>query len=131
MKHFKIGWGMHKLWLDEVFWWKLKLKGAQKIEAPSKRRQKPKIIKWKKILILNEDYDENSGWSISEWISSTTLEPHNYCSTSPIQACDTILERAGNVLQHRLLKIPIKRKFSLRYNIIGREVVQSSIDYKM
>jgi hypothetical protein len=65
------------------------------------------------------------------WISSTTLEPHNYCCTSPRQACDTILEHASSALQHRLLKLPIKRNFSLRYSIIGREVVQSSIDFKM
>jgi hypothetical protein len=65
------------------------------------------------------------------WISSTTLEPHNYCCTSLSQACDTILEHAGNALQHRLSKIPIKRIFCLRYSIIGREVVQSNIDYKI
>jgi hypothetical protein len=38
------------------------------------------------------------------WISSKTLEPHNYWSRSPIEACDTILECADDALQQRLLK---------------------------
>jgi hypothetical protein len=41
-------------------------KDAQKIEAPSKRRQKPKLINWNKILILNDDFDKNNGWSVSD-----------------------------------------------------------------
>jgi hypothetical protein len=45
------------------------------------------------------------------WISSKTLEPHNYWSRSPIEACDTILECAGDALQHRLLKKSIKQFF--------------------
>jgi hypothetical protein len=45
------------------------------------------------------------------WISSKTLEPHNYWSTSPTQACNTILEHAGDALQHMLLKKSIKRIF--------------------
>jgi ATP-dependent exoDNAse (exonuclease V) alpha subunit len=39
-------------------------KGAHKIEAPSKRRQKPKIMNWNKILILNNNFDGNSGWGV-------------------------------------------------------------------
>jgi hypothetical protein len=50
--------------------------------------------------ILTEIVDE----VFPGWISSKTLEPHNYWSTSPIEACDTILECAGDALQHRLLK---------------------------
>lgn len=50
--------------------------------------------------ILTEIVDE----VFPGWISSKTLEPHNYWSKSPIEACDTILEWAGDALQHRLLK---------------------------
>jgi hypothetical protein len=57
--------------------------------------------------ILTETVDE----VFPGWISSKTLEPHNYWSTSPIQACDTILECAGNALPHRLLKKSIIRIF--------------------
>jgi hypothetical protein len=41
-----------------------------------------------------------------------TLEPHNYWSRSPIQACDTILECASDALQHGLLKKLLKEFFS-------------------
>jgi len=58
------------------------------------------------------------------WISSKTLEPHNYWSNNPIEACDTILECAGDALQHRLLKYCMKKNFFLRYSAIGREVFQ-------
>ena len=40
-------------------------KDAHKIQAPSKRRQKPKIMNWNKILILNDNFDKNSRWSVS------------------------------------------------------------------
>jgi hypothetical protein len=51
--------------------------------------------------ILQETVDE----VFPGWISFKTLEPHNYWSRSPIEAYDTILEFAGDALQHRLLKI--------------------------
>jgi hypothetical protein len=65
IEHFKIGWGMQNLQLDEVLWWKSKLRGCPVIERTLKKRQKPKIMKWKKIFILNDDSHENNGWSLS------------------------------------------------------------------
>ena len=56
--------------------------------------------------ILIETMDEG----FPGWISSKTLELHNYWSRSSIEACDTILECAGDALQHRLLKKSIKQK---------------------
>jgi hypothetical protein len=44
--------------------------------------------------------------------------------------CDTILEHAGNVLQRGPLIIPIKIIIFLRYNINGREGVESSVVYR-
>jgi hypothetical protein len=58
------------------------------------------------------------------WISSKTLESHNYWSTSPIQVCNTILECAGDALQHRLLQKSMKWIFFPRYSGIDHEVVQ-------
>jgi hypothetical protein len=74
--------------------------------------------------ILTKTMDEG----FPGWISSETLEPHNYWSTTPIQACNTILERAWYALQHRLLLKSIKRHFFPTYSGIGREVVQTG-DY--
>jgi hypothetical protein len=52
---------MQKLRLDEVLWWKPKMIGYTEIERTLKERKKPKIMKWKKILILNDDSHRNSG----------------------------------------------------------------------
>ena len=70
--------------------------------------------------ILTKTMDE----VFPRWISSKTLEAHNYWSTSPIQACNTILECIGDALQYRIFKNSIKRKFSSSYHGIGHEVVQ-------
>jgi hypothetical protein len=56
---------MQKLRLDEVFGWKPKLTGYTEIERTLKERKKPKIMKWKEILIINDDSHGNSGWSFS------------------------------------------------------------------
>jgi hypothetical protein len=77
------------------------------------------------MMILTETMDE----VFSGWISSKTLEPHNYWSTSLIQTCDIILECAGDALQHRLLKKSIIRIFFPKYSAIGREVFQCSHYY--
>jgi hypothetical protein len=75
--------------------------------------------------ILTETVDE----VFPGWISSKTLEPHNYWFTGPIEACDSILECAGDTLQHRLLKNSIKFYFFPRYSVIRREVFQCSHYY--
>jgi hypothetical protein len=74
--------------------------------------------------ILTKTMDE----VLSGWISSKTLEPYNYWSTSPIQACNTILERASDALQYRLVKNLLKFFFP-RYSGIGHEVIQWSHYY--
>jgi hypothetical protein len=76
--------------------------------------------------ILTEPVDE----VFPGWISSKTLEPHNYWSRSLIEACDTILECAGDALQHRILKKIYQKEFFPRYSAIGREVFQCSHYYR-
>jgi hypothetical protein len=62
IKYFKIGWGMQKLWLDEVFTWIHGLKWCFENDRTLKERQKPKIMKWKKfwfsMTILTKTMDE-------------------------------------------------------------------------
>ena len=60
------------------------------------------------------------------WKSSETSKPYNFWSTCLIQACDTILEHARDALQHRLLKIPIKKDYFFGYNSNGREEVENN-----
>jgi hypothetical protein len=42
IKHFEIGWRLQKLRLDEIFGWKYKLKGYQKMKEPSNNGQSQK-----------------------------------------------------------------------------------------
>jgi hypothetical protein len=100
MKHFKIGWTMKKLWLDEVLWWKHKLKGCPKNQSTLKKKAKTWNNKlkrkfWFPMTILTKKVDEffPDGYHPQLW-SPITIIPQ-------IRFKRVIWECAGDALQHK------------------------------